>query len=108
MTDEQKPVAWMDDFGNVFPLGANKGAASWIDAHKRNWKPLYLAAPPAQRLTDAEFEVHEDGDYYASASGPRDIALREARYYASQCTGAVVIYEVTRTVVEEIAQKDTP
>lgn len=45
---EQKPVAWIDDFGNVFPLGANKGAASWMDDHKRNWKPLFLAAPPAQ------------------------------------------------------------
>jgi hypothetical protein len=44
----QEPVAWMDDFGNAFPLAANKGAGSWMDEHKRNWKPLYRAAPPAQ------------------------------------------------------------
>ena len=36
-----EPVAWMDDFGNAFPLAANKGAGSWRDEHKRNWKPLY-------------------------------------------------------------------
>jgi hypothetical protein len=36
-----KPVAWMDDFGNPFPLAANKGSASWMDEHKRNWVPLY-------------------------------------------------------------------
>jgi hypothetical protein len=42
-----QPVAWMDDFGNTFPLIANKGAGSWRDEHKRDWKPLY-AAPPAQ------------------------------------------------------------
>jgi hypothetical protein len=37
----EKPSGWMDDFGNAFPLGANKGAGSWMDAHKRTWKPLY-------------------------------------------------------------------
>jgi hypothetical protein len=41
-----EPVAWMDDFGNAFPLGANKGAGSWMDAHKRTWKPLYAGAAP--------------------------------------------------------------
>ena len=60
-----EPVAWMDDFGNAFPLAANKGAGSWMDEHKRHWKPLYRAAPPAQpaepvqRLSDerAAFEA---------------------------------------------------
>jgi hypothetical protein len=37
----EKPVAWLDDFGNAFPLGANKGAGSWMDAHKRTWKELF-------------------------------------------------------------------
>lgn len=44
-----EPVAWMDDFGNVFPLAANKGAGSWMDEHKRNWKPLYATPQPAAK-----------------------------------------------------------
>lgn len=40
-TPQSDPVAWMDDFGNAFPLAANKGAGSWLDEHKRNWNPLY-------------------------------------------------------------------
>jgi hypothetical protein len=42
---EQEPVAWMDDFGNAFPLGAIKGAGSWRDDHQRNWTPLYTHPP---------------------------------------------------------------
>ncbi|MBP8145960.1 MAG: hypothetical protein KAY56_11525 [Inhella sp.] len=51
---EAEPVAWMDDFGNAFPLAANKGAGSWLDEHKRNWKPLYThpAAPQPDALPD--------------------------------------------------------
>ena len=52
-----QPVAWMDDFGNVFPLAANKGAGSWMDDHKRNWKPLYAApqaVPVPARFTQAQ------------------------------------------------------
>lgn len=48
--DALVPVAWMDDFGNAFPLGAVKGAASWIDEHQRNWKPLY-SPDTIERLT---------------------------------------------------------
>lgn len=53
-TVEAQPVAWMDDFGNAFPLAANKGAGSWLDEHKRNWKPLYThpAAPQPDALPD--------------------------------------------------------
>lgn len=46
-------VAWMDDFGNTFPLAANKGAGSWLDAHKRNWKPLYTTPQPTQAQAGA-------------------------------------------------------
>lgn len=49
-------VAWLDDFGNVFPIGARKGAESWIEswiaANQRNWKPLYLH-PPTPAWHDA-------------------------------------------------------
>lgn len=48
-----QPVAWMDDFGNAFPLAANKGAGSWLDDHKRTWKPLYTAPQAAQPNWDA-------------------------------------------------------
>ncbi len=36
---------WIDEFGNVFPLGAysTTGKTSYIDADKRGWKPLYAA-----------------------------------------------------------------
>lgn len=53
-TVEAQPVAWMDDFGNAFPLAANKGAGSWLDEHKRNWKPLYThpAAPQPAALPE--------------------------------------------------------
>lgn len=39
-------VAWMDEFGNVFPLAAYQPsgkAMHWDEAHKRKWKPLYAA-----------------------------------------------------------------
>lgn len=48
-------VAWMDDFGNTFPLAANKGAASWRDEHKRHWQPLYTA-PPRVKVTRAALD----------------------------------------------------
>jgi hypothetical protein len=38
----------MDEFGNCFPLNAWKPTqATYHDAHKHNWKPLYTS-PPAQ------------------------------------------------------------
>lgn len=54
MAAQPEPVAWMDDFGNVFPLGANKGAGSWRDEHKRNWRPLYTAPQAAQPREPAD------------------------------------------------------
>jgi len=61
---KQEPVAWMDDFGNAFPLGAVKGAGSWRDDHQRNWKPLYTAPPQRQPLTDEEIKaVIRAGEY---------------------------------------------
>lgn len=54
--DKAQPVAWMDDFGNVFPLAANKGAGSWMDEHKRNWKPLYAAPQPVEKIPFAGYD----------------------------------------------------
>jgi hypothetical protein len=49
----------------------------------------------------AEFEVHCNGDYEASAFGPRERAWAEIQHYAAQYRqdGPVVIYEVTRRIV---------
>jgi hypothetical protein len=41
----QEPVAWMDEFGNVFPLGAQRGPKYLNEP----MKPLYTTPPAAQR-----------------------------------------------------------
>lgn len=62
---------------------------------------------------EAEFDIYEDGDYYASVGGPRAAAIREALHYVAQTqtnaeltrgtgsprTPEVEVYEVTRTKV---------
>jgi hypothetical protein len=56
----------------------------------------------ADRLAlDAEFEVHCNGDYTASACGPREDAWREACHYSMVYAkdGPITIYEVTRRLV---------
>ena len=49
---KQEPVAWMDEFGNVFPLGAQRGPKYLNEP----MKPLYTTPPAAQwfGLTDEE------------------------------------------------------
>ena len=48
-----------------------------------------------------EFEVWQGDEMVASASGPREDALREAMHYAAQYAedGPVRVFEVTRTLV---------
>ncbi len=50
--EKQEPVAWMDEFGNVFPLGAQRGPKYLNEP----MKPLYTTSPAAQRqpLTDEQ------------------------------------------------------
>lgn len=75
-----EPVAWMDDFGNAFPLAANKGAGSWMDEHKRHWKPLYRAAPPAQPAEPVQLTETEIFKAYTTATGkvlPNKWGVRE-------------------------------
>ena len=56
---DQEPVAWVDEYGNAFPLAAKQ--YSIVGKH---WKPLYTTPPhrPWVGLTDEErnaiFELH--------------------------------------------------
>ena len=43
--EQGEPVAWMDEFGNVFPLGAQLGP-KWL---REPMMPLYTTPPAAQR-----------------------------------------------------------
>ena len=52
-----RPVGWIDQFGNVWPLGAYSfnGKPSFHDAHKRSWQPLYrFDAQPAAPTSGRE------------------------------------------------------
>lgn len=50
------PAGWVDEFGNVFPVGAYTidGKLSWSNAHKRGWKPLYASPTPAATMPDGQ------------------------------------------------------
>ena len=47
---EQEPVAWIDEFGNVFPLGAQRGPKHLNEP----MKPLYTTPPQRKPLTNGE------------------------------------------------------
>ena len=79
-------------------LLAYRQFARAIEAKVRGTEPGTTKAAPG--LTNAEFEVHENDECYATACGPRDAALREAFHYAQQCDGTVQIFEITRTKIE--------
>lgn len=72
---EPEPVAWIDKFGNVFPLAAMRGPA-W---DREPWKPLYLA-PPAPKVQDGwklapiapSPEMIQEGAYAERRSGSVD------------------------------------
>jgi hypothetical protein len=55
-----------------------------------------------QPSDEVEFELHCDGDFAASASGPRERAWSEIQHYAAQYAqdGPVTIYEVTRRPIQ--------
>ena len=45
---QAQPVAWIDEFGNAFPLDAWKPAkrTGYLDYHKKAWKPLFTHPAP--------------------------------------------------------------
>ena len=77
---QQEPVAWIDEFGNAFPLAAYRvdGKPSWTDAHKRNWKPLYTHPAAAQNIS-AWLHTGELGKCWATI-GPSGSSNPEALY----------------------------
>ena len=67
---QQEPVAWMDKFGNVFPLGAQRGPKHLNEP----MKPLYATPPQRKPLTDEEIE-----SINVRLAGNRDLARLFAR-----------------------------
>jgi len=57
-----------------------------------------------ERFFPYEFEVWQGDEMVASASGPREDALREAMHYAVQYAqdGPVRVFEVTRTLMPNV------
>jgi hypothetical protein len=57
-----------------------------------------------ERFFPSEFEVWQGDEMVASASGPRDVAKREAMNYAAQYAqdGTVRVFEVTRNLMVEL------
>ena len=63
---QQEPVAWIDEFGNVFPLGAQRGPKYLNEP----MKPLYTSPPPQRTwvgLTDDE--IWKDDAIMSANSG---------------------------------------
>lgn len=81
------------------------------DAVIRNLERLGLAQakPEPERFFSFEFEVWQNDMMVASASGPRDDALREAMHYAAQYEqdGPVRVFEVTRILVRPNARHES-
>lgn len=51
---------WMDEFGNVFPMGAYlHKAKTWRDDHKAEWIPVYKASAEPERTMFTLNEIAE-------------------------------------------------
>ena len=62
---------WADEFGNVFPVGAWQPQSKkylWLDAHKKEWVPVYKASCEPQRPL---FTMAEIAEAAARADVPR-------------------------------------
>ena len=68
---KQEPVAWMDEFGNVFPLGAQRGPKYLNES----MKPLYTTPPPpaAQRQPLTDEEIDDIWNRYCDEMGDASI-----------------------------------
>jgi hypothetical protein len=65
----QEPVAWMDAFGNVFPLGAQRGPKYLNEP----MKPLYTTPPAAQRQPLTDEKIDDIWNRYCDEMGEASI-----------------------------------
>lgn len=61
---------------------------------------LKLAAAALQHGPTAEFEIHDNGEYFAATSGPREKAWAEAMRYVSHCEGTATVFEVVKREIK--------
>jgi hypothetical protein len=86
---EQEPVAWLDEYGNAFPL-----AAKQYSVVGKHWKPLYTF-PQAQRkpLTEDELERFASlvrADMKEKCAKVCDqLALEDGLHQAKYCANAI-------------------
>jgi hypothetical protein len=66
---KQEPVLWMDEFGNVFPLGAQRGPKYLNEP----MKPLYTTPPAAQRQPLTEDQIDDIWNRYCDEMGEASI-----------------------------------
>ena len=71
-SESAKPVGWIDEFGNVFPLGAYRPPGNVVhDGYKTNWKHVYAAPQPQAPSATSD-------DMRAALADARNSALEEA------------------------------
>jgi hypothetical protein len=78
-----EPVAWLDEYGNAFPL-----AAKQYSVVGKHWKPLYTTPQPAQKpwvgLTNEE--IATTADYFKDAYGfTQGVLWAEAKLKEKNC-----------------------
>lgn len=83
------------------PRDIPDAAANTIPQNTHPTIKLPLVKNEAAVVEQSEFEILCGDDMVASAGGPRDLALAEARHYAAQYAseGTVTVWEVTRKQV---------
>lgn len=58
-----KQIGWVDEFGNVFPMGAWKPQQkNYLDSHKVTWEPVYT-------LSEAELIIMNEKGRNELSSG---------------------------------------
>lgn len=89
-------VAWVDEFGNAYPLSAYTGKGDWLDDHKRHWRRAY-AAPPAAAVPEG----------YAAALAEVERATRKFPTWPTDPLHALAVLgeefgELTKAVLQTV------
>ena len=99
-----KPVAYLDDFGNAFPLGAVKGAGSWRDEHQRNWKPLVTQADAEAEIGSVRSSLREQIKLNHELNAQHDAEIERAVRVALEMAFPGVILSNTPPVADVLAR----